>query len=238
MGLEDCRSKDGLNPCLILANFIRDNLGILSKRAPELLRDLLEFINDVYDLEIKQFKLDGNSLFEFAYIHVIEPNIHYLYYLVLQCAIPQALYTMRLVIETLMSSAYADIIASIGKEPNPTLTIKLMNYASTFSMNNLVNPPDEFRNYYTQLVRRIEEPLKWLMGRLGLRDGGIINLVYLTYNKLSKLIHPVTKIGNKPFLSGVVIDALLDYDRHGMPSSRHLYAPFECDDTDDAWFKE
>ncbi len=113
-----------------------------------------------------------------------------------------------------------------------------MNYASTFSINNLVNPPNEFRNYYAQLVRRIEEPLKWLMGRLGLKDGGIINLVYLTYNKLSKLIHPVTRIGNKQFLSGVVIDALLDYDMHGMPSSRHLYAPFECDDTDDAWFKE
>ena len=164
MGFEDCRTGEGLNPCLIIAQSIRVNLKFIDDKAPGLLRELLELLSDAYELETKWSQLVGNSLFELAYTHIIEPNIQYLYYLVLQCAIPQALYTMRLIIETLMASAYADIVTATGGDLHATLVAKLRDYASRFSMSNLVNPPKEFRDYYAWVVKKMEEPLKWVFG--------------------------------------------------------------------------
>ncbi len=230
---EGCKIDSIPDPCLLLANTAKRNLGVLDKRVPELFKELLEFVGDVYNISA-EFKFDGNSLLEFGYFNVIEPNSFYLPYLLLQCAIPQFLYTMRLIMETLMSGIYADI-AVIGREPDPSLHNKLIMYASRFSMSNLVSPR-EFGEYYAQVVRRIEEPLRWLMDDLGLESGGLVNYVYLIYDELSKLLHPVTTMGGKLFL-GVVIDAYLAYGKYGFPANRHIYLPAECDEVDEAWLR-
>jgi len=222
--------------CKIACNYCESNLRFISGNRPGLLKDISDLIDDTYDLTPATAASDPNSLFTFALMDLVQPLANYALHSVLDCAPYSTIFSMRLVIESLAAGLYADRWfgnARLGER---------LSLARSFEMG-MFRRCGEGRgedhglcSQYESLSHEVNEALGWLMGQLSSFFGTgtePMDVIYETYNSLSKLIHAVAMIDGKGVLGALGIIAA-DYvlSKDGFPPMRTIVMPVECDEND------
>jgi hypothetical protein len=168
---------------------------------------------------------------------LVQPVANYALHSVLDCAPYSTLFSMRLIIESLAAGLYADRWfgnARLGER---------LSLARSFEMGKFKRCGDgrDGEDYalcsrYESLSNRVNEALGWLRGWLSSFFGTgaePMDVIYETYNSLSKLIHAVTMIDGKGVLGAlgtIAADYVLSKD--GFPPMRTIVMPVECDEND------
>jgi len=168
---------------------------------------------------------------------LVQPLANYVLHSVLDCAPYSALFSMRLIIESLAVGLYAD------RWLGDTWLGERLSLAKGFEMGRF-RRCEEGRgcedhalcSQYESLSNRVNEALGWLRGRLSSFFGTgtePMDVVYETYNSLSKPIHAVAMIDGKGVLGALGIIAA-DYvlSKDGFPPMRTIVMPVECDEND------
>jgi len=236
-GREGCMGADAFKPlCKIACNYCESNLRFISGNRPDLLKDISDLIDDTYDLTPATAASDPNSLFTFALMNLVQPVANYALHSVLDCAPYSTIFSMRLIIESLAAGLYAD--RWFG---NARLEERLSS-ARSFEMGMFrrcgEGRGEDFAlcSRYESLSNRVNEALGWLRGQLSSFFGTgtePMDVIYDTYNSLSKLIHAVAMIDGKDVLGALGIIAA-DYvlSKDGFPPMRTIVMPVECDEND------
>jgi len=229
---------DELKPlCKAACDSCESNLRFISGNRPGLLKDISDLIDDTYDLTPATAASDSNSLFTFALMDLVQPVANYIIYSVLDCAPYSALFSMRLIIESLAVGLYAD------RWFGDTRLEDRLRLAGGFEMGRFRRCEEgrggkdhRLCSQYESLSHEVNEALGWLMGQLSSFFGTgtePMDVIYETYNSLSKLIHAVTMIDGKGVLGALGIIAA-DYvlSKDGFPPMRTIVMPVECDEND------
>jgi hypothetical protein len=169
-------------------------------------------------------------------MNLVQPVANYALHSVLDCAPYSTIFSIRLIIESLAAGLYAD--RWFG---NARLEERL-RLARSFEMGMFrrcgEGRGEDFAlcSQYGSLSNRVNEALGWLRGQLGSFFGTgtePMDVIYDTYNSLSKLVHAVAMIDGKDVLGALGIiaaDYLLSKD--GFPPMRTIVMPVECDEND------
>jgi len=229
---------DELKPlCRIACNYCESNLRFISGNRPGLLKDLSDLISDTYYLTPATAASDLNSLFTFALINLVQPVTNYALHSVLDCAPYSTIFSIRLIIESLAAGLYADRLFG-----NARLEERL-RLARNFEMG-MFRRCEEGRggknhglcSQYESLSHEVNEALGWSMGQLSSFFGTgtePMDVIYDTYNSLSKLIHAVAMIDGKNVLGALrIIAADYVHSKDGFPPMRTIVMPVECDEND------
>jgi hypothetical protein len=170
-------------------------------------------------------------------MNLVQPLANYALHSVLDCAPYSTLFSMRLIIESLAAGLYAD--RWFG---NARLEERLSS-ARSFEMGMFRRceggrggEDHRLCSQYESLNNRVNEALGWLRGQLGSFFGTgtePMDVIYDTYNSLSKLIHAVAMIDGKDVLGALGIIAA-DYvlSKDGFPPMRTIVMPVECNEND------
>jgi len=237
-GREGCMGADAFKPlCKIACNYCESNLRFISGNKPDLFKDISDLIDDIYDLTPATAASDPNSLFTFALMDLVQPLANYALHSVLDCVPYSTLFSMRLIIESLAVGLYAD------RWFGDTQLGDRLRVARGFEMSRF-RRCEEGRggedhglcSQYESLSHEVNEALGWLRGRLSSFFGTgtePMDVIYETYNSLSKLIHAVAMIDGKGVLGALGIIAA-DYvlSKDGFPPMRTIMMPVECDEND------
>ena len=237
-GREGCMGADAFKPlCKIACNYCESNLRFISGNRPDLLKDISDLIDDTYDLTPATAASDPNSLFTFALMDLVQPLANYAIYSVLDCVPYSALFSMRLIIESLAVGLYAD------RWFGDTQLGDRLGLAKGFEMGRFRRCEEgrggkdhELCSQYESMSNRVNEALGWLRGWLSSFFGTgtePMDIIYETYSSLSKPIHAVAMIDGKGVLGALGI-AMFDYMRSktGIPQMRMIVMPAECEEDD------
>ncbi|RLG02531.1 MAG: hypothetical protein DRN61_06330 [Thaumarchaeota archaeon] len=208
-------------------NVMKANMEFISKKCKDVLDSCIQLLTDfiniqkwISPIESKRDIMLNRYLMYPMTTNVAYPNLQFVIIAVLLGAIPQAIYTLRTILEGIGIALYAD-----NKDEFKNLNVhqkleheKIISVRLTGVKESLIKIAQEITSQ--------EEAEEW------------INYILDVYSQLSAWIHPIARAyrTRKPkrevFPAGLLRAIILTTGKYGIPPSYGLLIPMEYDEPD------
>ena len=202
------------------------NWSLLRERCGEAVKALLDLYCEAYEVlallwpreEVRDEALKGLLMYP-MFMHVVIPNIGYVPFALMQGALPQAHFSLRLAIESMICAVHADC-------RDEYRALDLARKIEESGVRSVTSIRDEgVRGFFLKLLSDA------FGGELSQQ---YLDMISWVYQKLSTWAHPLAtlKLGEAKHPAGLLVETMLSFAKHGSPPSYAWLLPTELSDED------